>query len=158
MRQRRKRRTEVRVQLFIKGFRCHPDEVTQVLGISPTETWLKGEPIRKAGGALYRGNGWELKSPTAPTASPEEQLEALLPLIRPYTKNFRRLPPGSVVDLSCAIYAYDDSQRVFLFSTEAVKALAAIGAPISVAYYDFTNLPEEKSPRREPRKMRRRPE
>jgi len=156
MRQRRKKKTEVRVQLFINSFRCHPDEVTRILGLTPTKTWVKGDPYLKTGGPVHRGDGWSLSSGLPPATAPEEQVESLTKLIRPHTEKFKRLPRGSVVDLSCAIYAYDDSQRVFFFPVEAVKTLAAIGSYISIAYYDFTNLPPEEKPRRKSRRKKRR--
>ena len=143
MERRQKKRTEVKIQLFIKGFKCSPEKITQLLGISPTETWVKGEPIRGARSAVYKFNGWNLESSTAETTSPEEQVDALLAVIKPHSERFKSLPPDAQLDLSCAIYAYDDSQRVFYFSAEAVKELAKISAPISIAYYDLTNLSEE---------------
>ena len=135
MGRRQKKQTEVKVQLFIKGFKCSPEKITRLLGISPSKTWVRGGLIRSGHRAVHRFNGWSLVSPLAEVASPEEQTDALLAIIKPHSKRFKRLPSGAQLDLSCAIYAYDDSQRVFYFSVETVKELAKIGAPISIAYY-----------------------
>ena len=144
MKQDLKEQTEVKVHLSITHFECFPDEITQILGITPTRTWQRGTPIPKSKGGVRKVNGWSLESPLDSTRSPEEQVDAILNKVMPNAERFEKLPPKCELNLSCAIYAYDDSQRVFSFSSEAVKALAAIGAPISIAYYDFTSLPEEK--------------
>ena len=143
MEQHPKRQTEVKVQLFITHFECSPDEITRILGITPTATWLQGEPIPKSAGGVRKVNGWKLQSPTFPLGGPEEQTDALLNVITPHAWRFKNLPGGSAIELSCAIYAYDDTHRVFEFSSDVVRRLAEIGMSIDVAYYAFTSCSED---------------
>ena len=149
MRRQVREQTEVNVQLFVTGFKCSPNEITRILGIPPTKAWVKGDPIIRSASAVRRWNGWKIEAPPPKTTSPEAQTKALLARIMPRAERFKHLPPGADVHLSCAIYAYDDSQRVFEFSAKAVRELARIGAPISIAYYDFTHLRKRKGVRRQ---------
>jgi len=132
-----KQRTESKTQLFITHFECSPDEITKILGISPTATWRKNDPIPKSTGGVRKVNGWRLESPVKPTASPEGQINSLLEIVAPNINRFKQLPTPSEVELSCAIYAYDESQRVFGFSLQTVQLLAKMNATIGVAYYDL---------------------
>ena len=131
----RRRKTEVVVQLFITSIKDAPTKITELLEIKPTETWLRGTPISQTSGVLRRTSGWKILSPLAGKKGPEEQVDALIKVVKTRISRFRKLPHSTRIDLSCAIYAEDDSQRVFSFSKQAIRVLAEIGASINVAYY-----------------------
>jgi hypothetical protein len=46
--------------LTITGFDAHPDHVTETLGLTPTETALKGE--LSGAGRVHRSSGWWLEA------------------------------------------------------------------------------------------------
>jgi hypothetical protein len=51
----------LRVGLYVTDFECDPDRISVALGIEPTATWLKGQPI---GGSarLWSENGWSMET------------------------------------------------------------------------------------------------
>ena len=132
-------RSQVMVSLRITDFECPAEEITRLLGLSPTRTWRRGEAVHlRAHNARHRQNGWRLSAPCDPsTTGLAEQLEALLCLVAPHAEQFAALPPGSEVELSCFIYACNH-RPVITFSADAVRRLARLGAAIDVDCYDLT--------------------
>lgn len=52
--------SEIKARLTIADFECSPEEITQILGIRPTKTWLRGEPVTSRIKNVYKENGWTL--------------------------------------------------------------------------------------------------
>jgi Domain of unknown function (DUF4279) len=126
----------VKVSLVIKGFSCAPEEVTEIIGVDPTRTWLRGDRISALATNLRHENGWELKGSLGDGNPLDVQVLAMLRLLAPAQSRFSGLPDCSV-RLSCAVYAYEGSPQMFL-PREAIAGLAGIGAEVDIDYYDMT--------------------
>lgn len=133
-----KKRTEIKIRLSISGFSCPPEEVTQVLGLSPTKTWRRNDSIPRTI-MVYKENGWRLEAPGSPYASVEKQCTVLMERITPRLEAFKELPPGSEVELSCVIYVYHNERPSLSFSPEVIRTLATIGGLIDIDYYDLSD-------------------
>jgi len=137
-----KSKWEIKPSLVVRGFRVSPEEITRLLGVSPTKTWVRGDLVVPLSSVLKRkDNAWLLAAPCAHTEPLTKQVEALLTKIAPAAAKFRQLPQGSVVELYCAIYDYERSV-VIQFSKRALHDLAEIGAGIGIDYYDLTDWEE----------------
>ncbi len=131
---------KTKVRLTVTDFECSPEEITQILGISPTETWLRGEPVLPKAKNVHHQNGWMIASPCDPMKTNiSTQVGSLFSIIEPHIEAFAKLPVGTCVDLSCILYVYD-CRPVIGFSVDEVKMLARLGASIDVDFYDLREL------------------
>jgi hypothetical protein len=61
-----------------------PDEVTALVGLTPTTTWRRGDPASWRGGRPHRFSGWKYELPEISTFDTEEVVIALLDVIEPH--------------------------------------------------------------------------
>lgn len=135
-----KEQNEINVRLAIYRFDCHPDEITQILGLTPTDIWIAGQPVRRppSGRAkLHEENAWLLKSPLDGSSEIEEQVDALTDVIAPQADRFRDLPDNVCIELSCSVYGHEYMPAIH-FTANQVRFLASLGAEIDVDVYDLT--------------------
>ncbi len=125
-------------------FECSPNEISKILNIPASGTWLKGQLIDKTNRATIRHkqNGWEICSrqyDESLNSYPELQphIAYILDIVRPNRNNFEQLPSGSVVELSCVIYVYMDQRPAIGIDAVSVRELAYINASIDLDYYYF---------------------
>jgi len=84
-------RLEIKVRLPVMNFECPSDEVSDILGVQPSETWTKGQRVTAQATNVHHQNGWMLRSPADPMATTlEEAIGALLSLF-PDKTAFARL-------------------------------------------------------------------
>ena len=129
------RNDEISVELLITDFSCDPTEISKLLNIEPSRTWLKGDPIGQKGFRKYKENGliMEFKQQKA-GETPSQLLDRLLTVVAPNTDKFKDLPAGTVVEISTIIYLYDSTFGLNL-SSDQIKALANLNASIDVDLY-----------------------
>jgi Domain of unknown function (DUF4279) len=130
---------ETRVKLVVYAFEESPDAVTAILGVTPTKTWLAGDPVLQQAVHKQKENGWMLRSPTDPASGDADA--SVLELIRlfPDTDAFNKLPGAAQVQVTCTLYGYSQRPSMYL-STSAMKALARIGADLDVDVYDLSSI------------------
>lgn len=127
---------EIKAKLVIARFECSPAEITEIIGIHLTETWLKGEPVLPKAKNVHKSNGWMLRSPINPVNSiVDAQVEGLLQIIAPQVEAFANLPSGVYVELGYVIYTYSYRFPVMGFSQDTIKMLEKIGGAIDVDLY-----------------------
>ncbi len=132
------RQSEIKAKLIVRGFECSPEEITQLLNIYPTQTWLRGEPVSSRAKNVHKSNGWLLASPCDPVGSSiEAQIGSLFSVVVPQAEAFAKLPTGTKVELYCVIYVADYRDPVIIFPTDTVRILAQLGASVGIDIYDF---------------------
>jgi hypothetical protein len=90
-----------------------PEEITNQTGISPSETWRKGEV--KLGTAIqYKDNGWELKSGLPLEASLVDHVNFLLSAVEPARKQLMSLTKKYYSVLACAVYFGEEHPEIYL--------------------------------------------
>jgi hypothetical protein len=129
--------SRILVRLTITEYECPAEEITRILGIAPTATWSRGEPMHPRAKNVHHQNGWSFSPPCDPATGLEEQVTALLDLLAPHTDRFAALPSGVEIDLSCVLYAYTERPAIG-FSAQTVRRFAQLGAGIDIDYYDLT--------------------
>lgn len=134
-------RSEIQAKLIVRSFECSPEEITQLLAIHPTQTWLRGETVTPRAKNVRKSNGWLLASPCDPIGSSiEAQTDSLFSIVAPRIEAFAKLPAGTNVELYCAMYVADYREPVISFPTDKVRLLAQLGASIGISIYDFTTI------------------
>jgi hypothetical protein len=127
---------EIAVSLDIHSFKRRPDQISKLLGLTPTRTWSHGDAIPKT--ILKRkSNHWILDAPCERTAPLSEQVDSLLEQVFPIAEKFASLPKEAKVQLFCVVYDHERSV-VLGFSEQAIAKIAALGAEINIDYYDLS--------------------
>lgn len=126
--------SELKVRLVITDFKCPPGKISDILAISPTKVWHRGDPIPKTI-MKYKQNGWQLDSPRTLKGTIEQQTKALLRHIGPRIKAFKKLPEGSEVYLSCVVYSYNGDRPKIYFDKNTIKKLKTLGTSIDLDLY-----------------------
>jgi hypothetical protein len=128
---------EIRVFLGVFKFGDDPRVVTDLLGIEPTSAIAPGTPMRgKPGerGLRWRHGRWELASPAGRSASVEDQLLALLPLLEEREEAIREANARFEVGIMCAAYFYQVNPGFHLDSA-LLGRLAALGLDLDFDLY-----------------------
>src|SRR5262245_59427029 len=90
--------------LAVWNFDGEAQAITQLLRITPTETWREGDRVHPKAIIVRHERGWKKESPVDPLqTTPEESIAALLNVFPDLTA-FQRLPPNSYVELGVALY------------------------------------------------------
>ena len=50
----------IKARLVISSGSVKPDEISAIVGVLPTKTWLQGQPVSRAAKNRYEENGWLL--------------------------------------------------------------------------------------------------
>ncbi len=132
---------EIVVDLLLTGFQPDPSEITTLLGVQPSQSWLEGDLVGRT--ALRRhSNGWLLSSGCDRTSELESHLDALFEKVAPLKDRFSMLPPSTEVGVSCAVYVYhsiseDEEHNTPAIHLDAkqVHMLNALGAEFDVDLY-----------------------
>lgn len=94
--------TRVSVNFCITGITLSPNELTDLLEIKPTETWLLGENIRNTI-VKMKYNGWSLSSPEK-NIDIEKQILYICKLLKPKTKMLNEIRKKYKLNYEFACY------------------------------------------------------
>jgi hypothetical protein len=132
------------VSLVLRDFDGSPDEITRILGISPSTSGARGDPERTRSGQitsrLYRHSFWIIRSTLPSSATFEQHVRALLDAVEPITKRLREIGPPTLNQIYCSVIP-DGAVPMFELQNETLLRLAdtGCGLVIDVLYID----PEE---------------
>lgn len=127
---------EIFLALRISDFVCPPEEITRILGVEPSRTWLKGQRTAGSVGAPLPSNRWQIDHPFDASRGNDLNLHiaSLLTVIRPIKSRFKALPAGARRVVFCAIYEVD--RKVWInTSAQTVSEIAEIEASVDIDYY-----------------------
>jgi len=133
---------EISVRLVVTGFACDPDHITKLLGIQPDVVWRIGDDLSFTSDRKRTDNGWGIESKVSNTVDLDAHVAAILRVIGNAKSNFKHLPQGSTISLSCGITVNQGpGGPSMVFSPQMVAILAELGAEISIDLYCL-NCPE----------------
>ena len=127
-------RTEIKASFLITGFSC-AHEVTEVIGVQPTETWVKGDRIGKSI-LIRKSNGWRLRSRLSLRADLERHARHILKRIYPRGTKLLSLK-GYQGNFSVAMYIYDSDRPPIVLPAEVVQQMAQLRASVDIDLYNF---------------------
>jgi hypothetical protein len=109
-------------------------EITTMLGVEPTESWIRGDPGKY--NPSRPDSGWCLHSPLPRSETNlSTHIEALLPLLRERQTSVKGLSERFKTFLVC-VGMYDGSTSPGLFlSRESVALLASLGVAVDADLY-----------------------
>jgi len=123
---------ELKVEFLILG-EIPPEEITKVIGVPPTETWLKGDSILGTP-RLQKKNGWVL-APKIDEKSIdlEDYLQPLLDLLVPRAEEIAKLCDDHNLfsQICCGIDIVDDAP-VIDFSRETMAKIAQLKTTLDI--------------------------
>jgi hypothetical protein len=125
---------EIKVSLKIHDFFCDASEITSILGISPTETWKKGEPTTQRGIVKYKSNGWVYRIIRNDVVLAGEVIDELINIFKDKLSNFEKLPQECYIEFSIVGFL-DKGMPSFFFGKQNIGFLHAIGAEIDFDLY-----------------------
>ncbi len=133
---------EISVRLVVTGFACDPDHITKLLGIQPDVVWRIGDDLSFTSDRKRTDNGWGIESKVSNTVDLDAHVAAILRVIGNAKSNFKHLPQGSTISLSCGITVNQGpGGPSMVFSPQMVAILAELGVEISIDLYCL-NCPE----------------
>lgn len=119
---------KISVALVVTGFRGTSADVTRILGVTPSRTWLAKEATSLPG-IRRKEDGWLLSSPLTNTSALEPHLRWLLERL-PTTA-----PPPEThewsVAISCAITIIDEAPSITI-PADLSRRIAALGAELDI--------------------------
>jgi hypothetical protein len=132
--------------IHISGFDVPPDEITEKLGVEPTEVRVKGEEriVGKVSPKIIvnRENLWTLKSGLPKSAPLEKHVESLLKVIVPSKKNFIEISKECEVQFNCAVYYYEANPGISL-EKNILKEIAEFNLPLYLDIYCLAGTVKE---------------
>lgn len=138
---------EIKLNLVVTDFDVEPSQISDILSLAPTQSWLKGESIQRTA-RKYKTNGWLLSSELGKHAELNDHINALFSKIKPVLSNFNKLPRSTEKELSCVIYVYhqkgnpeeEHSTPAIHLDREHIMLLNQLGTEFDV---DIYVLPED---------------
>jgi hypothetical protein len=132
----------ISVSFEIREFDRDPDEITQQVGLSPTETWEKGDILLRGTKnpkvkITARDNMWSVESGAESTESVEVHLEKLVKILAPYAAKIVPLAAKhkSMVRVAAV---YDGYYPGIELSPRILAGLAALGAKVDLDIHVYS--------------------
>jgi len=129
---------EIKVSLIISGFEESPDKITEIIGLTPTKKWLKGELIDPRATIRYKENGWKLSSGVSDKKAFKDHIKSLIGEINLRIEPFSSICQKYKGKLFCAIYLSEksgDSLPEIHFEKSDIIFFANIGIELDLDLY-----------------------
>jgi hypothetical protein len=128
---------EIQVSFVVTEFDKPPSYISEIMQLSPTKTWLKGDLILKT--ALKRkSNGWLLKSKQPQHFPVHKHIRSLITELEPASKVLQQLSSTFSCQISCAIYlstSCNDSNPQVYLDKQILSFLASNGIDLNIEHY-----------------------
>lgn len=118
---------DLAIYLVVSGYGDDPETVTRVLGLPPTEVWVRGQPFSGAFPDARRNRSqWMLASGLPFDAAYGEHGAALLALLEPRADALQALAQRHVIGLAVGRY-FHTSDPLFFLDEALVVRFRALG-------------------------------
>lgn len=131
---------EVRCSITVFSDSTTAAEISNYIGIEPTQKRVKGDPISaKRPQTLVASHMWVWQVGDSVERSLDAQLDELWSALGPHADKFKNLPSGANVQLDVwIIHRGSELSLGWVLNRRHVAAAAAFGATINVDEYDET--------------------
>jgi hypothetical protein len=123
---------EIRVQLNLTGFAGDPKRLSEIIGLTPSKTWLAGEAIERSK-RKYESNGWRVSAPRD-VDDVEAGVDALFGYLAPRWESLRNVSQLCRVELSIVVYAERQVPAIH-FRDDQIRRLIELSGKIDVDVY-----------------------
>ena len=125
------------VTLIVTGHDLNPDEITEILGAPPDQSWKRGDikTFKSGGEFIYPWGGWKRFQPDDTLRLPlEQQVAYWLWLLKPKALGLKTITEtGCVPILDC--YLAFDRGASFTFRNELLQELAQCHVSLDLQCY-----------------------
>lgn len=136
-------KSKIWVEFIISGFEFHPDELTNIIGATPTNTSLKGDTFitHKGKKIIEPFNDWILESGCETSVDLEQQVDILISKLKPFKPEFlefcKKYPP----DFNIVIHIFSNEAYPYIGfeKREIIKDIALLNATFGIDYSFFDN-------------------
>ncbi|MBC6481736.1 MAG: DUF4279 domain-containing protein [Hormoscilla sp. GM7CHS1pb] len=111
-----------------------PEEITNKVGIIPSETWRMGELIHPKGTIRHQQNGWSLKSKLEKSAELEDHVKYVLEQLQPGWIPLAELCTQHDAEIDCVIYVNGQVTAIH-FDKRIIDLVNKLNAEIDVDLY-----------------------
>ncbi len=128
--------TSIKVRFSLTGRDFDPDEVTRMVGVTPTKTWRRGE--QRAGSDLeWEHDGWLLSIPEETSLDVAPQIAKLLGLLRDHVKSISLARETFKLDaeVGVSIYLENSEPPSAHFALDTLKTLCELHADVDIDIY-----------------------
>ncbi|PTY01974.1 hypothetical protein DB347_25215 [Opitutaceae bacterium EW11] len=137
------RENECYAYLRIIDFDCPPAEITGRIGVDPTATRTRGEPVKRgAHDRFVAQNEWQLRSRRPPTDDPELHIRDVVAQLQGREEAVREIAREHKVVMQCVGYFHHHDPG-FSLDAVAIQGLARCGASLDLDYYHLYGSGEE---------------
>lgn len=124
----------------LTGSELDPDEVTMLVGVTPTKTWRVGDLIDGRATLRYKHNGWQLKANLGASLQQDTQLEehvtSVLEHLRPGWLALTELGAKYDAEIACAVYMHPNGQVPAIhFAKDTISRAGELHAEIDIDLY-----------------------
>ena len=128
-------RRDTYAYFWVQGFDCAPEEISQRLGLSPTEVRLAGGTV--ADNRKRQSSRWHLYS-SLPRGDEvlDAHVVALLDVLVPHRDAIRLISQQYETGINCVGYHYS-AHPSFHFSRETIQRLGLLELPVDFDLYSY---------------------
>lgn len=121
-------RLETFVTIILTGFNENPEEITKLIGVSPTSTGLKGEPnpALKNVRLVNRENLWHLDSSLPKERTLQDHINSLIKILQPHQESFLAIAKTCEAELYIATY-FDFATPTITIPPQTLSQLSRYG-------------------------------
>lgn len=129
----------IRVYLGVYSAALSAPNITEHLGLVPTQTYARGTPITARGSRRHCQHIWLYEPQAGLPAGFEEKLMTLLRLVAPRADRFAALPPDCTVELAIVYQGWGGDPQFggLHFEAETTRQLSLLGASIDIDLYAY---------------------
>jgi hypothetical protein len=126
--------TEISVDFTLTG-RFKPNEITNLLGINPTNTWEFGDSIQNTA-SRRKYDGWKLSTANK-SDDLNKQIQSIIIQLSPHASKLRAFCEKFNLEseVACCIYVDNDEIPEIHFNHEIIKKLVELNTEIDVDFY-----------------------
>lgn len=123
---------QICIELKLTGTGFLPEDVTDVIRLTPTKTWRLGDHIQDSK-LTRKHDGWQFGLSYRDTYDMDELLGELLDLIEPYKENIADATNRFDLrkEISFGVYIRDETPTSW-FSADTINRVAALGASLDI--------------------------
>ncbi|MFN0207062.1 MAG: DUF4279 domain-containing protein [Planctomycetota bacterium] len=131
---------EARVYFGVINFNVDPRSITEILGLSPHQTWRKDDPGPQRSRRTH--DRWEFRGPKCEVASFEEQLDELLSILEGRRDRVLQVVNQFKAGIYCTAMYRETVNPGFHLSEDAIRRIAGLGLSCDFDLYILNGAEE----------------
>lgn len=131
-------KSKIWVELVVSGFEISPSELSNIIGIKPTNTTQKGDICFTPKGKkiIEPVNEWILESGCPTSVNLEKQVGILISKLKPFKKEFLEFCKKNPPDFNVVIHIFEKESYPYIGfeDSEIIKDMAKLNSTFGIDY------------------------